>query len=174
MSAVDGGRKGTVVVGVDGSAVSRHALAFAADEGRRHGALLRIVGVDDTTEDAWLIAHGGPGYLYQERRDAFESMAREAVRETLLEAADSDAVTVEIVAGSPADALVRAATDADLLVVGSRGHGGFTGLLLGSVSQQCVQHARCPVTVVPLPPAARHPHAQADQADHEAPIAPLY
>jgi nucleotide-binding universal stress UspA family protein len=103
MSAVDGGRKGTVVVGVDGSAASRHALAFAADEARRHGALLRIVGVDDTTEDAWLIAHGGPGYLYQERRDAFESMAREAVRETLPEAADSDAVTVEIVAGSPAE-----------------------------------------------------------------------
>jgi len=52
--------------------------------------------------------------------------------------------------------LLRAADGADLLVVGSRGHGGFTGLLLGSVSQQCVHHAPCPVVVVPTTQPEHH------------------
>ena len=57
-------------------------------------------------------------------------------------------VTGEVAEGHPADVLVRTATGADLLVVGSRGHGGFAGMLLGSVSSHAVHHAVCPVLVV--------------------------
>jgi nucleotide-binding universal stress UspA family protein len=69
-------------------------------------------------------------------------------------AGDAAAVRVDQIAvdDRPARALIAAAADADLLVVGSRGHGGFAGLLLGSVSQQCAQHAPCPVVIVPKRP----------------------
>ena len=71
-------------------------------------------------------------------------------------AGESPAFALERVVeqGAAADVLVRAAEHADLLVVGSRGHGGFSGLLLGSVSQQCAQHALCAVVIV------RRPHRQ--------------
>ena len=74
-------------------------------------------------------------------------MLREAVERAR---SDHPAVNVEtaVIEGPPARVLVALSADADLLVVGSRGRGGFSELLLGSVSQQCVHHARCPVTVV--------------------------
>ena len=74
-------------------------------------------------------------------------MLREAVERVR---SDHPAVNVEtaVIEGPPAQVLVDMSVDADLLVIGSRGRGGFSELLLGSVSQQCVHHARCPVTVV--------------------------
>jgi nucleotide-binding universal stress UspA family protein len=74
-------------------------------------------------------------------------MLREAVEQVR---SDHPTVTVEtaVIQGPPARVLVDLSADADLLVIGSRGRGGFSGLLLGSVSQQCVHHAHCPVTVV--------------------------
>jgi nucleotide-binding universal stress UspA family protein len=68
-------------------------------------------------------------------------------------AQDDVATTWEAIEGNPARALLAASEDADLLVVGSRGHGAFVGALLGSVSHQVVAHARCPVVVVPTPQA---------------------
>ena len=88
--------------------------------------------------------------------DEFRKLAQAALDRTLAGAGvaavrrDGDAVLLE---GQPADVLCAEAEDADLLVVGSRGLGGFRGLLLGSVSQQCVHHAPCPVVVVPPPSA---------------------
>jgi nucleotide-binding universal stress UspA family protein len=60
----------------------------------------------------------------------------------------AELVHTAVVSGGPAERLIDQSKDADLLVVGSRGRGGFRGLLLGSVSQQCVSHAQCPVVVV--------------------------
>jgi nucleotide-binding universal stress UspA family protein len=86
-----------------------------------------------------------------EQQEEARRHAANQLDQVLREAGALDAITVERTVVSdehPSAALIRLAADADLLVVGSRGFGGFKGLLLGSVSQQCVQHATCPVLVV--------------------------
>jgi nucleotide-binding universal stress UspA family protein len=86
-------------------------------------------------------------------RRAVESEARNLIDDALRRAGDEsiDGLEIERVAaeGSPAQTLIESAGGADLLVVGSRGRGGFLGLLLGSVSQQCAQHPPCPVVILP-------------------------
>ena len=82
-------------------------------------------------------------------RKAAENAAAAAVERVRDAGVDADGNVVE---GQAADALIDAAAQADLLVVGSRGHGGFVGLLLGSVSGQCAHHSRCPLVIVPSPP----------------------
>ena len=136
-----------IVAGVDGSEDSKEALRFALAEAALRGATVRAV-------HAWSlpIAFGGP-YMPPQPYDGPElsDRARESLDAAVDEVAGDDAsVAVERVVeqGAPADVLVRAAEDADLLVVGSRGHGGFAGLLLGSVGQQCAQHAPCAVVIV--------------------------
>jgi nucleotide-binding universal stress UspA family protein len=135
-----------LVVGVDGSEASRHALQWASEEARLRGARLVVV-------HAWFIpAAVAPGLVpvpvdpEEWRLEAEELVARE-LEETL---GAEPGVPVErvVVPGSPAAVLVEAADGADLLVVGSRGRGGFAGLLLGSVSQQAAHHAPCPVVIV--------------------------
>ena len=88
------------------------------------------------------------------RPQTFEAAATSTLA-SALSGVDTQGLEVHRVVrqGQPADVLVLEAGEDDLLVVGSRGLGGFRGLLLGSVSQQCTQHARCPVTVVPHPRA---------------------
>jgi nucleotide-binding universal stress UspA family protein len=136
----------TVVVGVDGSLGARTALRFAVEEAALRGAKLHAL-------CAWEIAWGIPGGTVpppalQEFRDHADRVVEDAVAE----AARLDAAiecTGMAVHGQAASRLVEAAGPNDLIVVGSRGRGGFAGLVLGSVSQQVVQHARCPVLVVP-------------------------
>jgi nucleotide-binding universal stress UspA family protein len=137
----------TVVVGVDGSTGARTALDFALKEARLRGADVRLVA-------AWRLpaaAHAGgygPGdaQLYSE----LEQEARDNAA-TALERVDASGVEVSTVVreGGPSEVLLEEASDAELLVVGSRGLGGFRGLLLGSVSQQCAHHASCPLVIVP-------------------------
>ena len=138
-----------IVVGVDGSESARAALRFALDEARLRGDAVRVVGV-------WHVpvaAYGGAfvpaapalvGELEPQMRLALER----ALEETDGSAGDVEVETV-VREGAPAAALLEEAQDAELLVVGSRGLGGFRGLLLGSVGQQCAHHSPCPVVIVP-------------------------
>jgi len=142
----------TIVVGVDGSAGAKAALRWALDEARLRRTVLRVV-------HAWTFPYAGTGYgilpLVDETLEKkLDENARALLDQVLTEAgAAATGVEVERVTeeGAPAHVLLEHADGADLLVVGSRGFGGFKGLLLGSVSQQCVHHARCAVVVVPTP-----------------------
>jgi len=139
-----------IVVGVDQSEGAKEALRFALEEAKLRHARLRVV-------HAWqygTIGAAGAESFYpavgadlSEVREAAGQALEQTLRETL---ADTDSVEVErrLVEGRPAGVLVDESHDADLLVVGSRGHGGFTELLLGSVSQQVSHHAACPVVIV--------------------------
>ena len=147
---------GTVVVGVDGSPESRTALAWAADEARLRGAALLVAYVYEYTP-AWQMYGYGfttplvPDQSIEEERAEAARRAFELVQE-MADGLGAHDLAVQVVAHEerrPAKGLVEIATGAELVVVGSRGRGGFAGLLLGSVSQQCVQHASCPVVVVP-------------------------
>ena len=141
-----------IVVGVEDSGGARAALAWAVEEGRVRGARVEAL-------LAW-------SYLAQpsiEEDEGFDPGFDERRAEALLARVVDDVVgaspTVDVerrvVCDLPAHALVEASEDADLLVVGRRGRGGFRGLLLGSVSQQCAHHARCPVVLVPHENTAR-------------------
>jgi nucleotide-binding universal stress UspA family protein len=135
-----------IVVGIDGSTESKQALAWALDEARlRQSKVRAIYAWLPPTSFAWYV----PAKVLDPR--VLEGKAMELVEAAVAEVTDERSdVKVECAAlpGEPAAALLDAAGDAELLVVGSRGHGGFAGLLLGSVSAQCSQHATCPVAIV--------------------------
>ena len=134
-----------ITVGVDGSPEARAALQFALEEGRLRGADVEVI-----------LAHSPLPYLAGDvvlrHEAATEIQAEELLRNEVEPAASAYpevTVSTRAILGAAAETLIAAAKGADLLVVGSRGRGGFSGLLLGSVSQQCVHHGPCPVVVVP-------------------------
>jgi nucleotide-binding universal stress UspA family protein len=147
-----------VVVGVDGSPGAKEALLWALAEARLRHWPLRAV-------HAWMFGYIGgsvEGYPYWggslgsytslgidlgDLHHAAEDLLERALADVKGEAEGVD-IERQVVQGSAAEVLVTAATPADLLVVGSRGHGGFAGLMVGSVSQQCVHHAPCPVVII--------------------------
>ena len=148
---------GRIVVGVDGSEGSRQALRWAVEETRLRGASLEVIHAYEH-HLSWL------GYGAEESMSAaaveamhqdMETAAREAARraqalvDRMVEGLEGPEVTATAVESShPAQALVAHSKGADLLVVGSRGRGGFKSLMLGSVSQQCAHHAECPVVII--------------------------
>ena len=136
-----------IVVGVDGSDGSRAALRWAWAEAQAHGAALEVV-----TAWQYPITTSLPAFGSMPTPDDLEGEARQAmlavVAEEGITAEAGVTVTTLVAEGTAAQALLGAAEEADLLVVGSRGHGGFAGLLVGSVSQQCGSHAKVPVVVV--------------------------
>ncbi len=140
-----------IVVGVDGSDQSRHALEWAMREAAMHGVPLTVMTVHQAPpRPATRIYWNVPAYP---EKSFDPELARKAVQELVDQVASEVSETVpeaivEVATGYPAEELVKASRDADLLVVGSRGSGGFAKLLMGSVSSQVTHHAACPVTVV--------------------------
>ena len=142
----------TIVVGVDGSEGGGAALEFAAAEAAFRGARLRILSAWDVPVTAYASEFVPP--LDPATWDAFRGGAQKVADEALAAAKelqpslDAEALAVQ---GQPADVLLEQGGDARLIVVGRRGLGGFRSLLLGSVSQQVVQHATCPIVLVNQP-----------------------
>ena len=135
-----------VVVGFDGSEPAQRALDWAASEAKLRGARLRIVAAWETPQLVY--AYGYVPAMSPSFDEESEKAARELVDKAARLGEPGVAVETEAKRGQAAEVLVEASNEADLLVVGSRGHGGFAGLLLGSVSEQCARHAACPVTIV--------------------------
>jgi nucleotide-binding universal stress UspA family protein len=136
---------GRIVVGVDSSKTSLKALRWALEEARLRGAGLQLVHAFPRPE---LVGMTMVVTLPSddELRDASAQVLSEALE--AIGGAGDVPVTTHVGAGGPASVLVETAHDADLLVIGSRGLGGFRGMLLGSVTQQVIAHAPCPVVVI--------------------------
>ncbi len=138
---------GSIVVGVDGSKASAAALRWAIEEGKLRST--RVLAVTSWTYPAMIFADA---YVLPEAA-AIEGEAAALLERSVAEATAGGPVPEyldrRVTDGPPASTLLDLSTDASLLVVGARGHGGFVGLLLGSVATQVVNHAKCPVVVVP-------------------------
>jgi len=133
----------TIVVGADGSEHSRQAVNWACDEADRRGSLLRILFAENRPPK-----HVPPWY---EESATGVTAGQAVVDDAFGLVADRNPEVLaraEVVGRAPASVLTEASRTADLLVVGARGIGGFEGLLLGSVSDQCIQYSHCPVVVV--------------------------
>jgi nucleotide-binding universal stress UspA family protein len=136
---------GFVVVGVDGSDGSMAALEAAVAEAKARNAQLRIVVAWHIPLAVYTDGLPPPEEITTDMQDAAQEIAKQA------EAAVPAGVDFEtrLVEGQPADALIEESEGAEVLVVGSRGLGGFARLVLGSVSQHVSHHAKCPVVIVP-------------------------
>jgi len=135
-----------IVVGIDGSDGSYLALDWALREAELRGASVRLV-------HGWAFVASTmdpTGAALAECERAGEEILGEAVARVKA-SHPKISVTSELRSTSPSEALIEASHDADLVVVGTRGRGGFVGLLLGSVSHQVVHHAVCAVAVIPSP-----------------------
>ena len=137
----------TIVVGVDGSPGSRTALTWAAAEAADHGADLVVLNV---WEHTLLPPAGSVSVSERFVPDESQRTADDLVQVIKEELGEDPPVFVQarVKQGRPAKVLIEDSANADLLVVGNRGHGGFAGLVLGSVSQHVAAYAKCPVTVV--------------------------
>jgi nucleotide-binding universal stress UspA family protein len=142
-----------IIVGVDGSEHSLSALDWALNEADLRRTQLTVVTVSPIVSGIY-----GPGYApadYYPAEEESRAQAEKATQELVNQAvgrrgaAPSMPVTVRALSGLAADELINASQDADLLVVGARGAGGFARLVMGSVSTQVTHHALCPVVVVP-------------------------
>jgi len=137
----------TIVVGVDGSPASRKALTWAAAEAADHGADLVVVNV---WEHTLLPPAGSLSVSEHFVPDPSQRTAEDLLQVIEEELGENPPVVVrpQVKQGRPAKVLIDESANANLLVVGNRGHGGFVGLVIGSVSQHVTAYAKCPVTVI--------------------------
>lgn len=139
-----------IVVGIDGSPSSVAALDWALDQAERTGATVEAI-------TAWeypaFYSWEGGAISPREFEGAASVTVENVVDAALEERGTSVSVRTQVIQGHSAQTLLEASQGAELLVVGSRGHGGFVGALLGSVSQKCAHHSPCPVVIVHAPPA---------------------
>ena len=137
-----------IVVGVDGSEPSKAALAWAVEQAELTGA-----NVEAVIAWHWPVAYGGMPFapIGVMMDSDFAGIAARVVAGAISDTVDPASpvkVSSTVREGNAAQILLDAAGGAELLVVGSRGHGGFAEALLGSVSQHCVHHAQCPVVII--------------------------
>jgi nucleotide-binding universal stress UspA family protein len=140
-----------IVVGVDRSASAKAALRFALEEARVRQARVRVVHAWQVRPYGRSAGFEGVPLVLGADLEGFHHAAAAELDAIVAEAAPGAGVfgiEKRVEQGDPATVLIDHSRDADLLVVGSRGHGGFTSLLLGSVSQVCAQHAACPVVIM--------------------------
>ena len=141
-----------ITVGVDGSQHAQPALDWAVKEAGIRHAPLTVLAVHEVASNYWT-GHA----MVLPADDPDQEKARQAAEAAAAKAVGAAgepkpaSVTVRAVSGIPAQELIKASEDAELVVVGSRGGGGFATLMLGSTSTQVVHHAKCPVVVVPSP-----------------------
>ena len=138
-----------IVVGIEGSGGAKSALRWALREAEFRNAGIEVVTAYSATRVPIAPDVNYVPFDLGDIRDEVTRLQADVVAEVLAEVDESDVeIRYTVVEGRPADSLISAATGADMLVVGSRGGGGFRGLLLGSVSQQIAHHATCPVVIV--------------------------
>jgi nucleotide-binding universal stress UspA family protein len=139
-----------IIVGIDGSHHSTRALEWALREAALQHLPLTVLTVHSVPASAWT---GNPVLVERDADDqermlkAAEELTHKAVSQ--LDETRPDSITVRAISGFPAKELIDESRDADLVVVGSRGAGGFAKLVVGAVTSQVVGHAHCPVVVVP-------------------------
>jgi nucleotide-binding universal stress UspA family protein len=143
-----------IVVGVDGSASSRQALRWAEQLAGTEGATVDVVAAwGHPANVEWTVRTTNYGLVplpEQPTRDDVRAAAEQSIDDMIGELGATDVtVTRHAVEGQPSNVLVDATGDADLLVLGRRGHSTVVDVLLGSVTHHCIQHAHCPVVVVP-------------------------
>ena len=139
-----------IVVGIDGSHNASRALEWAMAEAAIRKAHLTVLTVNSVPASYWTGAPvtlpGDEDRVAEIRKAAESAVAATAAK---LGASQPESVTVTAINGFPVQSLIDASKDSELLVVGTRGGGGFAPLMLGSVSSQVVHHSACPVVVVP-------------------------
>lgn len=141
-----------ILVGIDGSDHSRRALEWAVNEAAVRNAPLTVLTVNQAIAGIW--GRGPVEYPGDEDRNSHAREAAQKQTDSVIESAGAgsrpSSVSVQAVTGFPVEELVRASAGADMIVIGSRGAGGFQRLRVGSVASQLTHHAHCPVVVIPV------------------------